>query len=1580
MSRIKLLTLITFFSLAVMSSYSQVKDNYLERAQQLLENYQFDSPAPPSSETPEESWKRFYQQPNPSVSKTLGYHVNMMPSFYTSGNYANFVINQAGDVWGNVNGGTSPYRYYLDYGDGTIDSGTVSNPKFIGASHTYAFAGVKTAELLVIDNAGLRDSDQTVIRVFASTTKQIRINQAIDKGLVYLYKNQNASGWWYSSSGEYGFGTTGIALLAFEENGHRPLNDQNKDIYAEYVRLGLNWLMTNSSPVNVSSHGGGDPEELSKNPSMPQYGYGLTGKGVTPYLSNSHGTYATSCAMLGIVGAFTSGDDAKTDTIKVGTYATFFNSTKGYYPTYYDYMVDATELFSHTQGDGTSYVAGGWQYSIISVTGNNGHYNAINESGYNDGSANQWPVLLFDAAKDAWGIDVPSYLKPRARNAMIALTNANGGVGYTSNASWLNTAKTASAVIVYAWIDSTDNYSYAKNGIKYVSDRWYNHGYGGSDNAGWIANMYAMYGVKKSLVLINSGQGIQNITYTYSSNTVTRNWQDDLNAYLLGDWSLAGGAPPGVTTTYTTSQAFGQYSDGHWQCGEWPITWNEMVTPLSILILTQGVIIAPPVAVISTISSKPALFPFDVSASQSFHQNPEKSIVEYLWDWDISDGVDWENPDDFGPNPVNPGYDTPGTYTISLRIEDDSDDPLFASSTINVTIDSAVSSTNHAPIAVPIPKDRQPFYAIGYNLPLLFDARDSYDPDLGDEIVSYSWDLDGNGTYGDATTDTVTRVYTSEFDGEIGLRVTDSRGATSTNLANLRVVSAQRNVSVVSFDIQPRVVFKDSTMRLTAIFENDALSDQALNNILVRFYDNDPLTSGSRLGRTDYFVSLPVGGRDTLEVDYTIPTSFADGNHTIYVYCDASSQINEWNEIDNRQKVTISAGSPNAVTIRKLRDSDGKSSTITDRQSKSWFLSLYQDSISENTRIASGDAATLVTNSLPAGNYIAVEADSAGWRHLSTSVDGVVDDTTGSAVAFTLNSGEAKVVEFVNYLVNSVTIKCFADEDRDFNTSGDRVALPWRLSLYRNAVAANNLVESVSSDSVLTVQNLGSGIYIAVQEDSSSVQWAILGNTLIDNTGSTNRAGAYSAVSVSLIGGQNKEIHFVNARAAEITVRKFVDYDGNITTTDDWVETPFEMYLYKNSVAPENLIASNVDSSYLKADSVSAGVYVAVEADVDGYLQLGYVNEDGITVKNRTHTITFTLKPGARPTVAFVNFTGDTTYMRTFTSDSALFATKTSKFKPKTFGAYKVNFGHLRDSIFKKAGKTGVVLGIPQTNKDSIKRYAWIKIDKGGAAKFLSQTGDARGFDTIKLFGKVPKKFLKELKNPTPKKYNNHLAGEMFVTKFNLLASEFLYTPGNLRNIVYDDGTEESNLYNGMTIADISKRIDSITTYYKYYPDEDYELADSILTRINRAFAKTLDSSDIIVNYTSTTSRLMSVTGVRSVLDIAYLLPPAQRSNSERKPDEILIPTQVELYQNYPNPFNPSTTIEFYLPEDGFATLKVYNILGQEVATILNREFFESGYQEIEFDASQLSSGVYFVRLETNGTSMPLMQKMLLLK
>ncbi|MBI1804186.1 MAG: T9SS type A sorting domain-containing protein [Ignavibacteriae bacterium] len=70
--------------------------------------------------------------------------------------------------------------------------------------------------------------------------------------------------------------------------------------------------------------------------------------------------------------------------------------------------------------------------------------------------------------------------------------------------------------------------------------------------------------------------------------------------------------------------------------------------------------------------------------------------------------------------------------------------------------------------------------------------------------------------------------------------------------------------------------------------------------------------------------------------------------------------------------------------------------------------------------------------------------------------------------------------------------------------------------------------------------------------------------------------------------------------------------------------------------------------------------------------------------------------------------------------------------------------------------------------------------------------------------------------------------------------------------------------------------------------------------------------------------------------------------------------SQFALSQNYPNPFNPTTTVSFDLPEDALVTLKVYNTLGQEVATLIQNELMDEGDQEVEFDASRLASGVYY--------------------
>ena len=75
-----------------------------------------------------------------------------------------------------------------------------------------------------------------------------------------------------------------------------------------------------------------------------------------------------------------------------------------------------------------------------------------------------------------------------------------------------------------------------------------------------------------------------------------------------------------------------------------------------------------------------------------------------------------------------------------------------------------------------------------------------------------------------------------------------------------------------------------------------------------------------------------------------------------------------------------------------------------------------------------------------------------------------------------------------------------------------------------------------------------------------------------------------------------------------------------------------------------------------------------------------------------------------------------------------------------------------------------------------------------------------------------------------------------------------------------------------------------------------------------------------------------------------------------------IVPEKTELLGNYPNPFNPSTNISYQLSTMSRVTLKVFDILGREVVTLVDEQM-EAGYYSILFDGSELASGIYFVRL-----------------
>ena len=119
-----------------------------------------------------------------------------------------------------------------------------------------------------------------------------------------------------------------------------------------------------------------------------------------------------------------------------------------------------------------------------------------------------------------------------------------------------------------------------------------------------------------------------------------------------------------------------------------------------------------------------------------------------------------------------------------------------------------------------------------------------------------------------------------------------------------------------------------------------------------------------------------------------------------------------------------------------------------------------------------------------------------------------------------------------------------------------------------------------------------------------------------------------------------------------------------------------------------------------------------------------------------------------------------------------------------------------------------------------------------------------------------------------------------------------------------------------------------------------------------------------------------SPTGDRSIRVERFEFEAVTKSLSDA-PSNSSTPGKFSLSQNYPNPFNPTTTIRFNLPAASRVDLSIYNVLGQKVATLVDGRL-DAGPKDVEWDASNYSSGVYFYRITTDSNVET--QKMVLLK
>ncbi|MBZ0199224.1 MAG: hypothetical protein K8H86_05100 [Ignavibacteriaceae bacterium] len=848
------------------------------------------------------------------VSLVPPYRVNTMPSNSTSGTYANALAGVPLAVWGNVNNGTPPYTYKLQYGDGAVDSGAVTDPHYIGADHTYATAGPYTMRLEVWDNggAGTLDYDESIIKVYPLPTQQIQVNMAIEKGLLYLYLNQYSDGHWYDNSGSTG--ATGMALLSFEENGHLHTNDFNTDIYAEYISRGLNYLFANSTTHSISTQYAGNPDS--------------DGDGLGVY--TNYENYANGIGCLAILGAHSSAASAMLDIIEAGIYSG---------QSYYDFIVDALDQIAFSQTDSVSgSQRGGWRYNI-----NTANY------GSSDNSAVQWPGLVMEAAEKSWGMAIQPWVKDELLHWLIAsYDTSDGGFGYQSYNQWNNIAKTASGIGTYALLGwRTDSLNIQK-AINFLDAHWTDAFDNNWYNEHLSGNLYAMYAVAKGMRIMDNRAGVTFIGL--------RNWYNEYVTHLL------------------THPTWKQQADGRWDGNTWDAGSTGLTTAFAVLILTQGVVIAPPVAVIDPVSPKPTNFNFKVYGGNSYHQNPTKSIVEWKWDWDASNGLNWDAPNAVGINPTNPGYPATGFYTITLRVKDDSPSPLYDFESIVVSVQD---TANNPPVAVAIPPGGSGVYSAKVGEPIFLDGSYSYDPDQGDSVVAYSWDTNGDGLFGDALTDTLTVVFLNEYQGQVGLKVYDTHGDSSSNLAYITIVASRKDLYVTQYSVSPTKLNPGDTLQIIAVFKNNDTSNTNANNVLVRFYDDDPLVSGNRLGG-DYYVNLPVAVSDTVNASIQISPNRPVGTMPIWVWLDANNQVAEWDELNNIESTSIAVGIIKKP-INLLASSNGVQSVL---------LNWIDQSLNETGFVIERKLGDTVVAKLSYGFLDTVSAN------INTYTDGtVVDDT-----------------------------------------------------------------------------------------------------------------------------------------------------------------------------------------------------------------------------------------------------------------------------------------------------------------------------------------------------------------------------------------------------------------------------------------------------------------------------------------------------------------------------------------------------------------------------------------------------------
>lgn len=782
------------------------------------------------------------------------------------------------DVWGNVTWiNSTSGTYEWNFGDGSSSTSTgVSDPRNISEIHAYAVAGTYYATLTVADGDGKLGSAQVRIDVLPVPDSQSQINLAIERGLKYLYLNQDLygdpsnwpkGGWSSSYIKTDGAAQTALSVLAFENRGHLPISPVT-DIYRETVINGLNFALWTINDIRTPPF-----TDNWQDPDVNGLGAIIGYYGTSDESFYPHGMLMMALAASGPYDTTHPPEDAVHNpalnlTVPDWVAQYWYNGSlpiNGW--TYYKVLQSMMEYAAWAQADPAYWTSdgdytqrGGWRYVANS-------YDA-------DNSVGQWPVIGLEAAEQ-WGIIAPAWVKSELKTYWLhhSYNSTLHGWGY-SDAGLVEDAHDGAGLSMMAYVGIPKTDSWYQEALSGLADHWTDQNnltWDGSDwwpwpthfgpttdssgNAAYNSyNYYAMYGIAKACRIARDINGhISEVTQIGGHN-----WYDEYAAWLLQGQDTSGGQWNG------------------W--GYWP---TDVATPFAILVLEPTVSSLRPVAAI-TASPNPVNAGSTVSFNigGSTHQDTTKFLVSWKLIFDTTSGKTWSAPDASGSFPVSGPIPKTGGYpqkfadydvTATVQVTDNSGETAEAVTTVHII----------AGLVAPIANPGGPYFG-RVNGSVTLDGSSSYSPNAGGSIVSYKWDLDGNGTYEtDAgSSPTLAHTWTTPYSGQIGLKVTDNNGWVSTAsvytkiiVSDLKPVSYQlisyRRITRTVWEYTYKFTIKNQgngdVSNVTATLQNWPSQVTVVDGNVDSF--PSPVNPGDQATSTDTF---------TIRIDRTTPVANVD--------------------------------------------------------------------------------------------------------------------------------------------------------------------------------------------------------------------------------------------------------------------------------------------------------------------------------------------------------------------------------------------------------------------------------------------------------------------------------------------------------------------------------------------------------------------------------------------------------------------------------------------------------------------------------------------------------------------------------